>query len=689
MNTALQRLLQPRHIAVIGGREAAEVIRQCERIGFAGPIWPVNPKRAELAGRACFARIADLPAAPDAVFIAVPPLATVQAVAELAALGAGGAVCYAAGFAEAGGQGQMLHEQLLAAAGEMALIGPNCYGLLNYLDGAALWPDVHGGNTLERGVALITQSGNIGLNLTMQQRSLPLAYLISLGNSAQLGVPELIRALLQDLRISAIGLHLEGLRDVPAFAAAAGAALARKIPIVVLKTGRSAAGARATLSHTGSLAGSDTLYDALFQRCGVARVDTLAELLETLKFLHSVGSLAEPSLASLSCSGGEASLIADLAEPLGLEFPALSATQRTELHEQLGDRVTLDNPLDYHTYIWGDLARQTACFTALLRGSQAVNVLIMDYPLPACGEDQHWLTTEQALLAARNAIGARAAIVSSLPENFPLVARERLLTQGIPPMQGLHECLIALRAAARIGQAQQRPRQPALPVLPVLAGGAFDGPRRMLDEWQSKQALAGFGLCVPDGQLCSTYNAVTVAESLGYPVVLKAVSSQLAHKTEVGGVALNLHSAAEVQAAVVRLAPLSDTLLLERMVDDAVAELLVGILRDAQFGLVLVLGSGGVQAELLADVRQLLLPCHSDEIRQALLSLRLAPLLTGYRGRPAADLDAAVAAVQAISGYALAHQDALLELDVNPLLLRPAGLGAVAADALVRLGADL
>ena len=683
MNTALQRLLKPRHIAVVGGREAAEVIRQCERIGFSGPIWPVNTKHSELAGRRCFARIADLPEAPDAVFIAVPPQATIQALAEFSALGAGGAVCYAAGFAEAGAPGEALQNELIRAAGQMALIGPNCYGLLNYLDGAALWPDVHGGSSVERGVALITQSGNIGLNLTMQQRSLPLAYLISLGNCAQLGAPELIQALLLDPRISAIGLHIEGLRDVPAFAAAARAALEKKIPIVLLKTGRSAAGARAALSHTRSLAGSDELYNVLFERYGVARVDTLTELLETLKFLHVNGPISAPTLASLSCSGGEASLIADLAEPLGLEFPQLSESQRNDLFKVLGERVALDNPLDYHTYIWGDLEQQTSCFSALLRGPQAANVLIMDYPRPGCGDDRCWQITEQAFSAARETTGAVAAVVSGLPENFPVAARERLLARGIAPMQGLSECLIALRAAAHSGQSLAQPPAPLLERLPFVPESS-----RVLDEWQSKQALAEFGLPLPEGCVCSASDALAVADRLGYPLALKAVSNQLAHKTEAGGVALNLCSAAEVQTTVAQLARLSNAFLLERMIGDAVAELLVGVVRDAQFGLVLVLGSGGVLAELLADLRRLLLPCSPDEIRQALLSLRMAPLLNGYRGRPEADLDAAIEAILSICAYALAQQGRLLELDVNPLLVRPQGLGAVAVDALIRIAVE-
>ena len=205
----LARLLSPRSLVVIGGREAAEVIRQCERIGFSGEIWPVNPKRAEVAGRKAFAELKDIPGIPDAAFIAVPRDATIDAVAALAKMGAGGAVCYASGFAEVGHEGAALQDKLVAGSGDLALLGPNCYGLLNYLDGAALWPDQHGGLAVQKGVAIITQSGNIGLNLTMQARSLPLAYLISAGNKAKGDLGEMIDTLLDDDRVTAIGLHIE------------------------------------------------------------------------------------------------------------------------------------------------------------------------------------------------------------------------------------------------------------------------------------------------------------------------------------------------------------------------------------------------------------------------------------------------------------------------------------------------
>ena len=235
----LQRLLAPKTIAVVGGSVAEEVIRQCRKIGFEGELWPVNAKRSHIEGLVCYPDIASLPSAPDATFVAVPRDPTLDIVAALSQRGAAGVVCYASGFAEVNAEGLALQNKLIQNAGAMALVGPNCYGLLNYLDGAALWPDRQGGKRVERGVALITQSGNIGLNITMQQRNLPIAYMIAVGNKAQIDLHEYIDALLLDDRVTAIGLHIEGLNDISAFSEVALRALQKGVPLVALKIPRS------------------------------------------------------------------------------------------------------------------------------------------------------------------------------------------------------------------------------------------------------------------------------------------------------------------------------------------------------------------------------------------------------------------------------------------------------------------
>jgi acetyl-CoA synthetase len=680
----LQRLFSPKSIAVFGGHAAAEAIRQCRKLGYKGALWPVHPTRTEVEGLPCYADVAALPAAPDAAFLAVPAQATVAVVRQLAQRGAGGAICYASGFAEVGNEGAALQQELVRAAGDMALLGPNCYGMLNYLDGVALWPDQHGGTRVDRGVAIVTQSGNIGLNLTMQRRALPLAFLITVGNKAGDGMDSIIEALLQDPRVTAIGLHIEGLDDVAAFSRVAIKALAKRVPLVALKAGSSALGARTTMSHTSSLAGADTLYDALFARCGVARVQDVAGLLEALKFLHVHGALKGNTLASASCSGGEASLVADLAEAHGLCMPELPPAAHARLLAVLGEKVTVANPLDYHTYIWGDLAAQTECFAGLMDCGFDAHVLVLDFPRADRCEGASWQTTLDAFVAAQQQTGAAAVVLSSLPEGLPDGVGATLLAQGIAPMQGTADCMQAIARAARVGAAQARCAE-LLPVSGTAPAPAHKvhGTGQLLNEVASKQALQAFGLPISHCACVPASAAAQAAQRLGFPVVVKAVSANLAHKTEAGGVRLNLQTPQAVQQAVDAMAHLSDAFLVEQMASGVVAEIIVGITRDAQFGLCLTLGAGGIWVDLLQDAITLLLPVTRGDIQQALQGLKIWPLLQGYRGQPAGDVAALVDAVGAIAAYAQSQAAHLLELDVNPILVQPQGVLAV--DALIRL----
>ncbi len=319
MARSFSRLLRPKSVAVLGSVWAENVIEQCNKMQFSGHIWPVHPTRAEIAGVACFPSIDALPEAPDATFVGVNRHATIDVIRHLAAYGAGGAVCFASGWTEAGAQD--LQNELVVAAGEMPILGPNCYGLINYLDGALLWPDQHGGRLVERGVALLSQSSNIVINLTMQARGLPVAYVACLGNAAQVGLAELAGALLDDDRVTALGVYVEGIDDAPALAALAERARMAGKGIVVIKSGKTELSRSAAASHTASLAGGGAASSAFLRQAGIAEVATLSELVETLKIFHVHGPQIGKRLCSLSCSGGEAGLVADLAAPLWFEFP--------------------------------------------------------------------------------------------------------------------------------------------------------------------------------------------------------------------------------------------------------------------------------------------------------------------------------------------------------------------------------
>jgi acyl-CoA synthetase (NDP forming) len=672
----LSRLLNPKSIAFIGGHECAVAICRTRELGFAGTIYAVHPKREELSGVPTLRSVDGIPEAVDAAFVAVKREPTIEVVRALARKGCGGAVIYAAGFAETGNAD--LQDQLLAAAGGMPLMGPNCYGFVNTLARAALWPDETGLEPVPRGVALITQSGNIACNFTMMMRGLPVAAVYSIGNQVDVGMHDMVEALSADPRISAIGLHVEGLPDVPAFARTAILARQRKVPIVVLKTGRSEQGAKVAMSHTSSLAGADSLYDALFARYGIARMTSVSAFAETLKFLHNGGPIADSRLVSLSCSGGEAALVADMALDRNVSFPPFNAETKPRVAATLNEYVAIDNPLDYHTFIWGQPEKLTATFTEVLKGGFDVGMVILDTPTHPKMKPDSWAITARAMAAAAKATGARAAVVATLSEGMPLPLAAELSEAGVAPMMGLDDALTAFEAAAAIGRNWARPGDPPAMQPPRVSGSG----ERVLSEFEAKQLLKSYGLAVPEGLVCKAEDAAAAAERLGYPVTLKVSSAAIAHKTEAGGVALNLRNATEVEEAAARLGKLSPELLAERMVTGAVAELIIGLTWDRQFGTALVVGAGGILTELLKDTATLILPTTRDEITRTLTSLKVWRLVEGFRGK-AGDQEAVIRAVEAVAAFAAAHDGLIAELDVNPLLVLKDG--AIAVDALIKM----
>jgi acyl-CoA synthetase (NDP forming) len=683
MNGRLLRCLNPESIAVVGGREVERVIFQCRKLGFAGDIQVVNPRRQSLCGLPCHHSVSALPAAPDAAFVAIPAEPSIEVVRELSVMGAGGVVCYASGFREVGHSDR--HDRLLAAAGGMPVIGPNCHGFVNAMNGAVLWPDQHGMGRCDSGVAIFSASGNISINMTMQQRGLPLALMISIGNQAMVGVEDCLDAMLEDHRIRAVGMLVEGLKDLPRFVAVVERAVAAGKPVVVLKNGRSAAGARMTMSHTATLAGESGLYDALFRRLGVAQAHDLETFLESLKLLSIHGPLPGRRIASMSCSGGEASMIADLAEPGSLEFPPLSDVHRESVRSTLNEYVNVDNPLDYHTFIWGDSVRLERMFGAMLEGGFDLTLLLLDYPLSNDCDVSEWVEAGRAFVRACHAGGHRGALVVSMPENVSAETIAEMHQAGIPVLLGIPQSLGAIEAAVSAG-----PMDQPLPVVkPLSAPRAGDAGRvrradGMVNEYEAKIMLGGAGFTVPDGRLAEDAEAaVDAADELGYPVALKMVAGGVAHKSELGGVHLGLADADGVRKAAHALLAHCDRMLVESMAPPGIVELIVGMARDPQFGHYLIVGLGGTLVELYADRTILLPPFSDDQVRSALSGLRSAPLLSGYRGAAVADVDAVVRAIQRLQEFIVSQGDALLEMEINPLIVHPEGAGATVADALI------
>lgn len=669
MTKDLSRLFRPRHIALLGGGWAANAIRACQAMGYEGQIWPVHPFKPDIAGIPAYPSLGALPEAPDAAFVAVNRDLSIDVMGELSAMGAGGAVSFASGFAETADADKQA--ALVAAAGDMPMLGPNCYGVINYLDGALLWPDQHGGERVESGVAIISQSSNIAINMTMAARGLPIAYMACVGNQAQTGLAEIGAALAKDDRVTAIGFYIEGVGDPAAFFEMAQTA---GKPIVALKAGRSEAAQAATISHTASLAGSDAASQAFFKRAGIPLLESLPEFLETLKLLHIAGPLKGRGICSVSCSGGEASLAADAAEPRDLHFPALTPDDKTRIAVTLNEYVSITNPLDYHTFIWGDQEKLTNCFTAVMESNFDLTMFIFDFPRADRCSVEDWAPATAAIKEAAKRTGNKAAAVAGMPENMPEDAAMDFAASGIVPMYGINEAMAAAGAAATCGDARSAARAPASPQ----AAAADAPPPRVLDEVEGKARLAAAGIPTPKGARAETAeDAVTLALILTAPLALKRLG--VAHKTEEAAVKLNL-AHADIAAEATAMGP--GPYLVEEMVQDPVAELILGVTRDPAYGLTLTVGTGGVTAELLKDTVTLLPPINVAEAKEAILSLRLSPLLTGYRGRPKADVDAAAKALAALSVYAESHGSTLDELDVNPLIVTTCG--AYAADALIR-----
>ncbi|MFT5259741.1 MAG: acyl-CoA synthetase (NDP forming) [Gammaproteobacteria bacterium] len=673
----VDRLLNPQHVAVIGGRDAVTVIGELRRIGYAGEIWPVNPKRDSISGLACFDGVNDLPAAPDATFLAIPATPALLTVKDLARRGAGGIVCYTAGFSGDGSEGGEGDQSLIDAAGDMALVGPNCYGIINYINKVALWPFAHGGFCPGYGAAIVTQSGMLSSDITMNQRSVPLAYMVSAGNQSSLGLEDYIDVLCEKPEVRALGLHIEGLKDIQRFIDVAQKALALNKPLVVLKTGTSAIGAELTVSHTGSLSGTAETYQALFDRLGVISVSNPAQLIETLKYICVAGIPKGNKVMGFTCSGGGATMLADYAEKIGLNFTRPSKAVAVDLVSKLPSIAQVSNPLDYTTPIWGDPENLQPVFNAAFKDDYDSALILQDYPLPDINESKvYYANDAQCFINTTSKVGLPAAVCSTLPENIDMDTRQHLIENSVAPMQGIHETLNAIAGAAHYGLARNALlNQPSLEL--VQKEGSSSGVRQ-LDEWSSKQALHDAGLQVPESQLLTQVQIDSGAVEVSFPVALKVNSDQIAHKTELGAVALNLRDLADIQQAAGSMVQsvkahsvdiTTDVFLVEVMQEKPLLELMVSVRSHDNFGLVMTLATGGVMIELLQDAVTLILPVNQSEIAQALMQLKLAPMLKGYRGKPAVDIERLSDDIQKIGEFVITNKTTIAELEINPLFV--------------------
>lgn len=714
MSTSLRPLFAPRSIAVVGaspkGGYGLTTLDNLAALGFDGAISVVHPRLSEVHGHRAVPSLRDLDHVPDAVAVAVPAAAVAGVLAEAADLGVGGAVVYASGFAELGPDGVRLQEEAMAACrGRTAVVGPNCLGVVGYRHSAALWgitmPYEHAKR--DGSVALAAQSGNIALTTMMSGRLPALAYAASLGNQAAVDVTDCLEHYLTDPHVRVVALVIEGLRDVQRFRRLALEAATRDVAIVALKIGRSAKGESATVAHTGTLAGSDAAYDALFEQTGVVRVRDLDELVATCALLAAPTRPASTSIALFASSGGECGLLADLTDDHGLTLADLDGPTEASLRELLPPYGYVTNPFDLTAGGWGQAPVYEAASRALGTAPGVGFVGFVGDAATYSGDLQGsgWPEMVSGAGAAASDLDVPVALITSTTDTRPDLV-SLCEAHGVVMLAGLTP---ALRALSLVGARAER--LDALVAADPVAGEAgpteagpveearalLTGAEGLLSETDAKALLDLYDIPTPPGGLARTpEEAAALAERIGYPVVCKLDAVGVAHKSDIGGVVLGLADADAVhEAAEQVLARGAESVGAEAVTGvrieraaavDRGTELIVGGRNDTA-GTTVVVGAGGVLTELLRDARTLLWPFGHDDVRRALGALRIHRVLSGYRGRGAADLDVLADRIVGI-GRLLHDLPEIKELDVNPLLCGLGSSEVVALDALVRVEAD-
>ncbi|HET9014514.1 MAG TPA: acetate--CoA ligase family protein [Thermomicrobiaceae bacterium] len=699
----LYPIFYPRSVAVVGasprGGYGLGVISALRSFGYAGTIYPVNPNHATIADLPAYPELGAIPEPVDAVAIAVPARAVPGVVRQAIATGARGGVAFGSGFAEAGEDGQALQAELRDLCGDrFPLVGPNCLGVVNYRGAVALWAITTGSRRRAGSVGLVAQSGNMALTLMASSRGLELAHAVSAGNQAAVDVVDVMSFSLAEPGVRAIAAVIEGLADVAKFRRVAARAAARDVPIIALKLGRSEKAGRAALAHTGSLTGADQLYDALFEQEGVIRVDDLEELMETAKVLSADRRPAGTGLGIFASSGGECGLVSDLAAASGVDLPDLLPDTREALRELLPPFANPLNPLDITASGWGSRAVFGGVASLLAETPGVDLVACVGDMTRSSGSLEHtgWDQMIAGMADARARTDKPVAVINTITD-VAHEATDAMAEQGLIHLSGARTALRAIGHAGRYGrwraagrgarrdepEVDDERRAAALALLPAAGSGGAS-------ESAGKELLRRYGIPVPAGGLAGGVDeALALARAVGYPVALKVEADGVAHKTEVGGVALGIASderlRAEHAALLARIAPrLPDGALrgvrVERMASGLV-ELIVGGRNDPVFGPVVVAGLGGVLAEALGDVATRLAPVDAAEARRMLGGLRGAALLGPFRGRPAVDVAAAAEVIARVSRL-LVELPEVRELDLNPVLVGAVGEGCVALDAL-------
>lgn len=684
--TSLDALFNPRSVAIVGAsadpsKTGGRPVNYLVKHGYAGKIFPINPKVEEISGLRCYASIADLPEAPDAAIVLLGAERSAAAVRDLAARGTKLAIVLASGFGEAGAEGKARQAELAAAAGAMRILGPNTIGAMDIRKRIVLSASgaLESDHLPVGGVSIASQSGGIlGALLSRgAARGIGFAKLASTGNELDIDIADLIEYYAKDEQTRVVAAYVEGIRSIDRFRAAAEAMRAAGKPLVIYKVGRSESGARAAVSHTGAMAGEDRVYDALFRQIGAIRAESFGDLLDIPAMLSTGRTMSGNRIAVLTSTGGAGSLVADNCGMAGLDVPVLDDATAMRMAEILqADAPVGSNPVD--VTLAGVKPEVMTAATETLLASDHIDGVVVVVGSSALAQP------EVAVGAIKNgAANSSKPIVAYVSPHAPDILRE-LNEQGIPAFTAPETCAVAFTAMLHKPQIRETAPRRAVDVQ------AFDLPPGVLNEVESRDLFARFGLRGADQRVVQdAAGAVAAAQAMGGRVVLKVVSREIPHKSDVGGVRVGLTAddigpalEAMKKSLVEQQLPEPEGYLVQHMLSGG-TEMILGFRRDPQLGPLVLLGAGGVLAELTEDSAIRLLPLTESDAEEMIGELKVTKLLSGYRGAKAGDLAALKQAVLALAEMAQSLGDRLVEAEINPLFVLPEGEGVAAADGLV------
>lgn len=693
----LNKLLKPTSVAVIGASEkegfGGDVCRNIlSYVEDRSHVYFIHPKRDSVFGVPCYKSISDVPENVDLMVICTSQKTVIPLLQEGAKKGVGGAVVFASGYGEVGtAEGKQNEAELIAAAKELdiAVMGPNCAGFVNYIDNVQAFAFISAKRDRKGSVGVVSQSGQLCLSM-MDDPGMRFSYNISAGNGKIVQMEDYMDFLVDDEDTKVVSIYIEGVKNADKFAAVLKKAAEKRKPVVILKAGRSAKGGAIAASHTGSLSGSDASFDAVLKKFGAIRVDDLEELIAMSLMLSTMKRMPEKAtFASMNLSGGETGICADVGSLNGIEYPDFTEETLKKLKEQLPSYASPNNPLDMTASLSYDADLYAGALRTVMDDPN-IGMVLIGYTLLLEIADPciHYMYKGIEKVVQEKGGNCKPIAMIPFAENTRNPEyQEKLFQIGVPVLPPPVYAFKLLRHLADFIA-----YEPETKTLELAVGHPKSEETQALSEHESKQELKVYGVLVPDEVIVtSKEEAAQFTKNHPDPLVMKVESADILHKSDVGGVKLNVcgpeaaeKAYEEIMESVTAKRPDAhiNGILTVPMLDAGV-EIIIGVNNDPQFGPMIMVGMGGVFVEVFKDVALYPAPLKEEEALEMLKSLKSFKLLNGYRGTEKCDIKALCQTIVAISNYAQANKDVLKELDINPLFVYPEGKGVGVADALI------